>query len=430
MNNPNIVSITCHDLGRHLGCYEVSTIRTPNLDKMAAEGVRFSSSFCTSPGCSPSRASLYTGRYPHNNGVMGLTHAYFAWDLYPEERHLVQYLNDSGYKSKLVGLQHETRHPEKLGFTDGIGNGGQPCEQTAKDAIIWLEANQNVDSPLYLQMGFFEPHRKFDFGGAKPDDSNGVYVPPFLIDDAGAQAEFAEYQGAIHKVDAAIGQVLDWLATSKLNDNTIIIFTTDHGMPFPRAKCTLYDPGIEVAHLVKWHGKPWSDGRIISKMVSNIDQVPTLLELIGAPIPENIQGQSYLPLLENRPYQKRDAIFAEKTYHGRCDPMRCIRTKNHKVIVNFTAAPAFEDSSQTYHSKTITRVPEDPAHAYHEPVELYDLINDPYEQCNLANEPVHKEIKQNLLNRLYSWMQETKDPLLKEIPLPPMHHLAMDALTT
>ncbi len=429
-NRPNIISITCHDLGRHVGCYGVSTVQTPNLDRMATAGVRFTNSFCPSPGCSPSRASLYTGRYPHNNGVLGLTHDYFAWDLSAGEKHLVHYLNEAGYRSILVGGQHESRHPGRLGFTDGVEDKWLPCEQVADHAINWLNENKSARNPLYMQVGFFEPHRRFDFGGVGPDSEKGVTVPPFLVDDVSAQEEFAEYQGAIKKVDQQIGRLLDWIEGSSLRENTLILFTTDHGMPFPRAKCTLYDPGIEVAHIIKWSGKPWSDGRTVSQLISNIDQVPTILDLLECPIPENIQGKSWMPLLEERSYKARDAIFAEKTYHDYCDPIRCIRTERYKLIVNFSAAPSFSNPSQEYRARSITVVPEDPAYDYHGPVELYDLEQDPGEQVNLAEDLAQVRVRDELLKKLHQWMQETKDPLLEKIPLPPMHQIALCFLQT
>lgn len=426
--NPNIVLITCHDLGRHLGCYGVPSVQSPNLDRMADEGVLFTNSFCTSPGCSPSRASLYTGRYPHSNGVMGLTHANFAWDLNPGERHLVQYLNDAGYRTALIGGQHETRHPDKLGFNDGCDGDWRPCDDVARHAEAWLRQRVDDTTPFYLQVGFFEPHRPFDFGGVEPEASDGVTVPPFLVADEAAHREFADYQGAIHKVDAAVGVILDRIQDSPLADNTMIIFTTDHGMPFPRAKCTTYDPGIEVAHIVKWSGQPWSNGRRTDELVSNVDQLPTLLDMLGLHVPDAVQGRSWLPLLTGGQYEARREIFAEKTYHGYCDPMRCIRTRTHKLIANFTAAPAVEDPSQTYRPKTIPLEPADPASAYHEPLELYDLTVDPLEHHNLAGNPKVSHLQAQLTERLRDWMADTGDPLLKGIPVSPMQRETTDTL--
>jgi N-sulfoglucosamine sulfohydrolase len=136
MRRPNIVQITCHDLGRHLGCYGIETVHTPTLDRLAAEGVRFAHSFCTSPGCSPSRAAMATGRYPHANGVMGLAHAHFGWELAPGERHIAGLLAEGGYHTVLFGLQHVTYHPEKLGFREIFKD--RPADGVAENIEQWL----------------------------------------------------------------------------------------------------------------------------------------------------------------------------------------------------------------------------------------------------------------------------------------------------
>ena len=160
-NRPNIVVVVCHDLGRHLGCYGVSTVDSPAIDRLAAEGVRFSNSFCVAPQCSPSRAAMFTGRYPHSNGVMGLTHADFAWDLHPDERHLAQLLGAAGYHTALAGLQHESRDTGRLGFAEIMENGLEPCAAVAARAASFLERAAHAAAPFYLQVGFIEPHRLF-----------------------------------------------------------------------------------------------------------------------------------------------------------------------------------------------------------------------------------------------------------------------------
>jgi len=429
MNRPNIILISCHDIGQHLGCYGIESINTPALDKLAAEGVRFENSFCTAPQCSPSRASIYTGRYPHSNGVMGLTHGNFAWDLNPGERHLTSFLHDAGYRTALVGVQHETRHPEKLQFTDFKQLWG-PCEPVATEAEKYLNEIKGISQPFYLQIGFIEPHRKFDFGDAKSDDSKGVTVPSYILDESSAREEFAEFQGIIHKVDKSIGDVLKAIEDNGFKDNSIVIFTADHGIPFPRAKCTLYDPGLEVAFIMRWPKGGWEGNKTYSELVSNVDYLPTLLEVAGIEIPENVQGKSLLALLEGRNYQPRTEIFGEKTYHGWCDPCRCVRTSDYKLIANFTTAPFFEDPCQTYRPATTTVVPEDPAYAYHPHIELYDLRNDPHEFDNLADNPEHEKQQQILTEKLYNWMVTTDDPLLTGIPMSPYHKKVIEILNS
>jgi N-sulfoglucosamine sulfohydrolase len=429
LSRPNVLLISCHDLGQHLGCYGIGTVRTPNIDKFAAEGVLFENSFCAAPQCSPSRAAICTGRYPHSNGVMGLTHGNFAWDLKPGEKPLARILLNAGYQTALIGLQHETRQPDRLGFDRVIlGPGKKSCSQVARDAIDYLRAAAKQSSPFFLQLGFFEPHRPFDYGGAVPDSEMGISVPPFLVDDPSSREEFAAFQGAIRAVDSAIGEVLSAVDGVGLRENTITIFYTDHGIPFPRAKCSLYDPGIRVCFIVQCRCCAQTSHARQEAMISNVDYLPTLLELLDISVPRGIHGRSFAPLLRGEKYSRREEIFAEMTYHNYYDPRRCIRTRTHKLIVNFCSAPSFMDPSQSWRPKSVTVYPQDPAYSFHEPLELYDLTTDPLETVNLAGAPEHASIRDELLHRLYAWMNETGDPLLKGVPLSPMHLTALNAL--
>ena len=427
---PNVLVITCHDLGRHLGCYGIPTVQSPNLDRLAGEGVRFAGAFCTAPQCSPARASLFTGRYPHANGVMGLCHGRFGWDLNHDEQHLAAMMAGSGRHSVLAHHQHETRRPDDMGYDRIlVGDAVHPAGRVVDEVSAFLKTRTSADAPFFLQLGFFEPHRPFEIWDTPPDDERGVTIPPWLVDDAGARAEFAGFQGAIRSLDRAIGRLLAALDGAGLAANTIVVFTADHGIPFPRAKCSLYDPGLEVALIVRWPAGGLPDGSVPDPMVSHLDVVPTLLDLCGAPIPANLHGRSLAPLLRGETWEPRDAVFGQITHHDYCDPRRCIRTRTHKLIVNFTNAPFFMDPSQAWRPKTITKDPADPAGTTHDPVELYDLMADPGETCNLARSDAHRTTCRELLRRLHRWMQETSDPMLQGIPTPPIYDRAMRALT-
>ena len=434
VKKPNIIVMICHDIGQHLGCYGVSEVNTPSIDRLAAEGVMFKNSFCSSPSCSPSRASIFTGRYPHSNGVMGLTHASFAWDLYPGEKHLCSYLKQAGYKTALAGLQHEVPDVATIGFDHFDASHdmhtGKPltCDKVAQDASDYISSASKSGEPFYLQAGFFEPHRKFDFGGAVPDDSNGVFIPPYIKDEPGARQEFAGYQGSIKKVDASIGRVLDALANNGISNNTIVIFTSDHGIPFPRAKCSLYDPGIVVPFIIRWPARGWTGGRKYSEMISNIDYLPTLLDAVGAKTAANVQGESFCSLLDNKPYEPRTEIFAEMTYHDYYDPRRAIRTEKFKLIANFTTAHFFMNPSQSYRPATKTNNPVEPTAAYHPYLELYDLETDPLEEKNLIDDVGYSDVKIQLCRKLLGWMKKTDDPLLKGAVTPPHHTEALSRL--
>lgn len=441
---PNILLITCHDLGRFLGVYGIGTVRTPALDALAVDGVRFTRAFCTAPQCSPSRASLFTGRYPHSNGVLGLTHANFAWDLHADERHLGQYLRDAGYTTALFGVHHESRagDPAAVAARCGIETIalGGPGETVSDRALAWLDGVVGGERPFYLQLGYHEPHRAravrreeagymgFLGDDLAPDASLGVTIPPYLADTAGSRAEVAELQGAVRALDAAVGRVLSGLRERGVERETLVLFTTDHGIAMPRAKCSLYDPGLEVALIVRYPARGWIGGRTIEALTSNVDLCPTLLGAVGLPIPETLQGHSLLAALDGGAFTPRAAIFGEMTYHDYYDPRRCIRTARHKLIVNFTAAPAFMDPSQSWQRRSTTVEPAAPALAYHPLLELYDLAADPHEWRNLADDPAHAEVRRDLLARLRRWMADTADPLLAGAVTPPLHRQALAAL--
>lgn len=438
---PNVLIITCHDLGNYLGCYGARTVRTPNLDRLAAEGVRFSRAFCSAPQCSPSRASIFTGRYPHSNGVMGLTHAEFAWDLHPDERHLGQILREQGYRTVMLGIHHESRaeEHEKVARRCGMDEVVPPMhgEVLTDAAIERLERFAGGDRPFYLQIGYHEPHRAapegetypdwmgFAGGYIEPDDELGIDIPGWILDEPGARDELAELQGAIRYVDAAIGRLLDGLERLSLAENTLIVMTTDHGLALPRAKCTLYDPGIETALIMRLPSRGWSGGQVIDDLVSNVDLFPTVLDLLGLPVSERVQGRSLLPLVTGAEPSSRDAIYAELTYHDYYDPQRAIRTERHKLIVYFTVAPSFMDPSQSWRSRTRPVRPENPATSYHVPVALYDLDADPLEFDNRADDLAYASIRRDLLRRLYDWMHSTNDPLLHGAITSPTHHEAI-----
>jgi N-sulfoglucosamine sulfohydrolase len=431
MTRPNILQIICHDLGHHIGCYGIRTVHTPTLDRLATEGVRFANSFCTSPGCSPSRAALATGRYPHSNGVLGLAHAHFGWQLAPGERHIARLLADSGYHTLLFGLQHVTYHRESLGFSEIHGD--RPADGVAENIEQWLSTTGTLHPtpytlhPFYAEVNFFEPHRPFDFGGVAPDRSAGVQVPAFLPDNEAAREELAAMQGAIRKVDEAVARILAAIDKAGLTENTLVLFTADHGIAFPRAKTTLYDPGIETALLMRWPDGGIAGGRVVEELISNVDIVPTLLEAAGAAVPDNVQGRTFLPLLQGQPSTPRTAVFAEKTYHELYDPQRCIRTARHKLIQHFEVASRAYASTDITDGPTYKTMANDLAKE-RSMLELYDLQQDPAEQQNLANDPANRSLVADLGRQLRTWMHETEDPLLHGPIASPFYHQAIRTL--
>lgn len=427
---PNILFITAHDLGRHLGCYGRQSVRTPALDHLAATGVLFENSYCNAPQCSPSRASLHTGRFPHATGVLGLSHSPFNWELPPDEYHLASILRTAGYETSLFGVQHlmDREHGSQLGYDlydseqDAVA-----APLLGEKAADFLRDPQRHEHPFYLEVGFFEPHRPFHWGGATADEAQGVELPTYLPDTEEARSEVAALQGAINQLDVGVGTLLAALEEAGLATTTWVVFAADHGLAMPRSKCTLYDPGLEVALIMRWPDGGLRDGRRLPELLSHVDVVPTILDALRLPAPNQLHGRSFWPLLQGDFYKPNRMIFAEKTYHTAYEPMRGVRTSTHKLICNFESGSKID-------------VPDDVRLGLIYPqmlpqitgqrgiIELYDLHADPQEHLNLAGRPEIATEERVLRNELRRWMEQTDDPLLNW-PLPsPFYQSALAAL--
>lgn len=427
MSRPNILFMTCHDLGRHLGCYGRETVVSPNLDRLAAEGVRLANSFCTAPQCSPSRAALHTGRHAHSVGVLGLVHSPFNWQLAPASAHFARQVKELGYVTALFGGQHVTRHERvpELGFSHWEPEAAAPRLAERLHAYLpTLSASQ----PFYLEVDFTEPHRPYDWGGAQAEESLGVQLPPYIPDHPDSFQEFAALQGAIRQLDAGVGSVLAALDEQGLQENTLVVFLTDHGLAMPRAKCTLYDPGIETALLLRWPAGNVAGGRVLTPLISHVDLVPTLLEALGiSTAPGESHGRSFWPLLQDAPYEPNETIFAEKTFHTAYEPMRGLRTATHKLIVNFETGPNYDVPDDVRNGLIYPHVVGQ-ATGHRPPVEFYGLEQDPLEKENLAGRVEVAQLQAELLLRLRRWMEETADPLLGGPPPSPFYKETMALL--
>ncbi len=415
---PNIILFITHDQGQFIGCYDSkqtpNSLKTPNLDNVARDGIKFNNYFCTAPQCSPSRGSIQTSLYPHQNGLMGLVDR--GWTLPETNKTLPMYLKENGYTTHLLGLQHESMDAQTLGY-DTMSKRGHvinySCNRMKRKYRDFLSEHKNIKKPFYACIGSWEVHRPFG-GWGDPVDPVNVKVPPYLPDNDMIHEDFADYYGAIHIVDETIGRLMEHLESFGLAENTLFIFTTDHGEPFPRAKCTLYDPGIKTSLLMSFPNSDlFSNGKEISQMISNIDLLPTILDYIGAKIPKNIEGESFLKCLRNQAEPFRKEIYTEKTFHEFYDPMRSIRTEKYKYIVNFEKFPALYQidlfTAPFKTGKYMTELIKKPR----PDEELYHLISDPTEMNNLCSNSEYKSIKETLKVKLFRWLKETNDPILQ-----------------
>ena len=407
MGRPNVLYIHSHDTGRYVQPYG-HAIPTPNIQRLAEQGVLFRQAFCAAPQCSPSRAALLTGQWAHNTGMLGLAH--IGWQLADVRQHLLYTLRDAGYHSALAGMQHVAAKPEDIGYDAVIGD----VDDAELRAVEFL--NDPPAQPFFLNVGFLETHRigagfSPPLDGQTPADPRYTRPPATLPDGPETRRDMAEFVDSAGRLDRRMGVVFHALQSTGLADNTLVICTTDHGIAFPAMKCNLTDHGIGVMLIMRGPGG-FAGGKVVDAMVSQVDVFPTLCELLGIDQPNWLQGRSLMPLIRDEADEVRDELFAEVTYHAAYEPMRAVRTRRWKYIRRFDSRssvvlPNCDDSA----SKTLwldvdwTEQPR-----YEE--QLYDLVFDPNEANNLVGREHAASALADMRQRLDRWMRETDDPML------------------
>lgn len=426
-SRPNVVIIHWHDLGRHLRCYGLPSVTSPAVDRLAEQGVRFAQAFAAAPLCSPARSALFTGQYPHQTGIMGLTH--LGWHYREGRVTLPEMFAEHGYHTALAGLQHESEDASTIGFDETFSCVGEQrrAPVVASAAADWISRRHVGDPPFLLTVGFSEVHRPYPLDLYKPDDPATVDVPSFLPDNSWTRDDLACFQGSIRVADFETGRILEALDLAGLADNTIVVFTTDHGIAFPGAKSTLYDAGLGVAMVIRTPAELGGVVGVKNDLASHVDLVPTLLDLCGLPERAGLEGLSHAGSLTGGKPAGRSRVFAEKTYHDCYDPIRAVRSADWKYIRNFESRPRLilpvdVDQSATRYGFGAGG---DPWLSHRPEVELYRLTDDPLERTNMIDDPSCGDIAQELADDLLRWQHATRDPLLSgAIPCPPRPRLA------
>lgn len=406
----NIVYIHTHDTGRYLEPYG-EAVKTPNLMEFAQEGTLFRNAYCVGPTCSPSRAGLLTGIMPHNNGMFGLAHRGFALKDY--NQHLANYLKEFGYKTALCGIQHVAERDELIGYDYILRNKDKSISREARDELNAQEACNFIknasDEPFFLSFGMWSTHREFpDQNSINPD-----YVkPPYpIVDTRENREDMARFMASATYMDSCFGKLYEAIKSAGIMDDTLIIFTTDHGIAFPHMKCNLYDTGIGVSLIMNYKGNQLK-GEVCDSLISHLDIFPTICDLVDIPKPQWIQGYSIKPIFEKQADAIRKEVFAEVSYHAAYEPKRCVRTERFKLIRHYDdhhkIVPSNIDDSpaksllinHNYLGRTVARDM------------LFDLYHDPLERVNLANDEEYTGIYKELSDRLIQWQKETEDPIV------------------
>ena len=427
---PNILFILAEDHSAQLGVYGDNYVSTPNIDQLAEQGVRFDNAYVTQAGCSPSRASILTGLYPHQHGQIGLaTHKMRLFD--DDIPNMPAILKEHGYRTGNIGKIHVT--PESVFRFDYQNNasynrfGNRDISAVANESEAFIVSGEE---PFYLQVNFADAHLPFlsqEFGiPDKPYVTDQIGTLPFvgLRTDLALQ-QTADYYSCMARLDRAVEMLLDVLERTGMIQNTLVIYMSDHGAEVPRGKMTSFEGGIHVP-LIMWMPGHIDAGMVRKELVSTIDLMPTILALAGAEIPDGLPGRSLLPLLRNEHVHWREYLFTEFTLHWpeTFFPQRTVRYERFKLIHNLlpdTINPVYQ------HYMTMNRgwkagedpyegLPEHKRRAYEQwkhPVsyELYDLKNDRWEWNNLAEMPEYQDVFSRLRDELEKWQTESGDEL-------------------
>lgn len=418
---PNIILFIADDVSwNDLGCYENHDVKTPNIDKLATQGIRFDSFFLTASSCSPSRNSIITGRYPHNTGACELhTEPPLSMVSFPE------ILKQNGYYTAQSGKFHLGEYAMR-GFdvtSQGkkVGDGGEE---------LWLETIQNrpKEKPFFMWFAALDAHRPWGpnpFSGTH--DSTKITPPNYLVNGQNTKTDLAKYYDEIARFDDYIGQIVDELKRQNELENTLILIMADNGRAFPHSKTRVNDRGMKTPFIAIWPKGIDTKPQACKALVSAIDIAPTILEIAGAKVPEVVQGVSFAKLLKNPEKPFRNFVFAEHNWHDYEAHERMVRTKDFLFILNsrpqFTnlgpldavGSPSFAELLELKKEGTLS---EEQADIFLEPrstEELYFNSNDKNQFNNLAFTNKYTEKQFELKQVLLEWMQETGDNIPEKL---------------
>ena len=430
----NILLITADDLGHEAMDFlggKVANV-TPNLSKLAAQGFSFQHGFVNNAICCPSRSIIATGRYGHNSGLFGFN------KLTKPIPTVFGTFQKAGYLTGVLGkVSHST--PDAAFKWDYVhdfaelGAGRSPTKYHDFAQEFFARCKKEK-KPFYFMVNSHDPHRPFyDPNGRgkngeevpsrlfKPEE---VVVPPYLPDLPKVRIEYSHYLNSVRRLDDTVGRVLKALEDSGLAGNTMVVFITDNGSPFPFAKANTYVASNRTPMLVRWPGVTKAGFADKSHFVSEVDFFPTFLEATGQPLPAGLDGRSLVPLLKGGDQAGRDVVFTQIDYTigGPAKPMRCVQDGQYAYIFN-----AFSDGKFKYKNNneglTFDAMEEagktDPAmqarvemFRHRVPQEFYDLQKDPGCLKNLIQDPSQQAVAKKYQDRLRQWMVETYDHCL------------------
>jgi uncharacterized sulfatase len=403
------------------GAYGDSYVKTPNIDRLAKEGLRFTHAFAASPLCSPSRCVIQTGLMPHRNGGHK-----FGTPIRTDLKTMPEYLKELGYYTAHFGKFH---HGPKHRFPYDV------VESSERQAADFL-ADFHRPSPLFLVVCTHPPHTPWIENTMY--DPTKISLPPNFIDTAETRADRANYYSDVTLMDSILGDVLAAVDRKAISENTLFLYTTDQGANWPFGKWCVYDGGLRVPLIARWPGRI-APGSVTDAMISLADLLPTFLDAAGGELPQDIDGRSFFAVLTGSEKTHRQFVFGTHTGNdnggpgiaNHC-PARTVRTSTHRYILNLSPETTFTThitgckSGPHYlphWNSWIEKAKTDPGakaiveRYQHRPQEeLYDVLNDPFEMVNLACNPEQAELVKSLRQQLTAWCKSQGDTI-------PLDHL-------
>ena len=439
-----LVLVSDNQNATDLGCYGNPVVRTPYLDQLAQEGVRFPHAFATTASCSSSRGVMWTGLHTHANGQYGHSHGYHNFHMRPQVKSIFALLKKSGFHTGVVGKYHIAPDPKDRLDVESYPR-GRNVVGMAQDAKDFFSAAG--DKPFFLAVCFVDPHPTSNrerpawkirrhFPGIVPVEYNpaNVIVPGYLPDQPEVREGLAGYYQLISRMDTGVGLVLSALQAAGKTDETLVIFFSDHGSTEPGAMATHYEPGVRIPLIVRHpEQKPEPGGSVNQAMVTLADLVPTVLDWTGVKKPGYpLHGRSFLPILGEADPPGWDEVYLSHIFHEvtMYYPMRTVRTRTHKLIWNMAwrlryplpndtvAFATWQEALRRGEGRLGPRSIQD--FLFRPELELYDLKNDPLEINNLSNQPQFADLRSELFTKILNFQKRTGDPWLDnhQPPLP------------
>ncbi len=436
----NLLIITVDDMSADsVGAFDCKLPdTTPNIDRLAGQSLSFAHAHMTVGNCMPGRNVMFSGLISHNNKVEG-----FYQVKNPSWPHLVDLMKEAGYFTGIRGkVSHSTPYQPYAWdinldtLLDGTRARIKDAQSYGISTAYGITMAKAAGKPFCLSVNVSDPHKPFwsvvKGGGKDPHVPSRIFtagevpIPGFLFDDPKVREELALYYSSVRRADDCVGEILKALDSSGQADNTVVMFLSDHGMPLPFAKTQLYHHSTHTPWMVRWPGVTHAgvvDGK---HMISAVDMLPTLLDIVGAKHPAQLDGRSFLPLIRGKTQAGRYRIFKEYNENAGAsrDPMRAVQTKRYLYIFNPWSNGERVFATATTGTVTYRRLvalaKKDKRLAkrldlykHRVPEELYEVTNDPDCLNNLVNHAKHQAALPGLRSELEGWMKRTEDPMLE-----------------